>query len=138
MTKQQTKLYNKVHKHYRFKMGIFWFNMFKKIKPIKAYGFWVDSVGSEDRVFIPHQLPYDYVIDIFCDMVAISKVHYKKVWATQSAQNYYTTQFKEKLLLHERSQLLLKTLLRILAESKNERDFFKWYKEMKPLIKVIY
>jgi hypothetical protein len=40
--------------------------------------------------------------------------------------------------LEERSELLLKTLLRILGESTKEKQFFKWYKEMSQLMKAIY
>jgi hypothetical protein len=32
-----------------------------KAKPIEAYGLWVDSFGSEDKVFIPDTLPYKYI-----------------------------------------------------------------------------
>jgi hypothetical protein len=138
MTKQEKNAYNKVYKYYRYKMGMPCFKLFKRVKPIKAYGFWVDSFGSEDKVFVPQQIPFDYVIDIFCELIAMSKVYYTNSWLTQSSQTYYTTHFKEKLPLHDRSHLLLKTLLRILAESNSEKGFFKWYREMESLIKAIY
>jgi hypothetical protein len=119
-------------------MGIFWFGLFKKIKPIEAYGFWVDSFASEDKVFIPGKLPYEYVVDIFCDLVARSKMNYGKIWNVKSPQIYYLNNYRTSFPLEARSELLLKTLLRILSECKNKREFFKWYKEMSQLMKVIY
>jgi hypothetical protein len=119
-------------------MGIRWFNVFRKVKPIQAYGFWVDSFGSEDKVFIPDTLPYKYVIDIFCDLISLSKVFYKKTWMTHSVQTYYELHFKEKFPLNQRSERLLKTLLRIMSESSKEKDFFKWYRSMSQLISAIY
>jgi len=138
MTKQENKQYTKYYKHYKSKMGIRWFNVFRKVKPIQAYGFWVDSFGSEDKVFIPDTLPYKYVIDIFCDLISLSKVFYKKTWMTHSVQTYYELHFKEKFPLNQRSERLLKTLLRIMSESSKEKDFFKWYRSMSQLISAIY
>jgi hypothetical protein len=138
MTKQEKKLHHKYYRRLKGKMGIFWFGLFKKIKPIEAYGFWVDSFASEDKVFIPGKLPYEYVVDIFCDLVARSKMHYGKIWNVKSPQIYYLNNYRTSFPLEARSELLLKTLLRILSECKNKREFFKWYKEMSQLMKVIY
>jgi hypothetical protein len=138
MTKQEKKLHHKYYQRLKGKMGIFWFGFFKKIKPIEAYGFWVDSFASEDKVFIPGKLPYEYVVDIFCDLVARSKMHYGKTWSVESPQMYYLNKHRASLPLEERSELLLKTLLRILGESTKEKQFFKWYKEMSQLMKAIY
>jgi hypothetical protein len=138
MTKQEKKLYNKVYKHYRYKMGIFWFGVLKKLKPINEYGFWLDSIGSEGRMFVPHQVPYNYVIDIFCDLVARSKLHEGKDWKTSFPSEYYTNIFKRKLTLHQQSIITLEKLLEVLSQSKNEKEFFKWYKKTSRLMKAIY
>lgn len=113
------------------------FGTIKKEKPIDAYGFWVDSFASEDRTFVPSKLPYDYVIDIFCDIVARTKEKSGKKWITSQPQNFYDNMYHG-LPMESSSKIMLKKLLEILAECKNEREFFKWYRETSKLMKAIY
>lgn len=135
MTKEK-KLHYKHYKHWKVKMG-FWFGIIKKNTPVNSYGFWVDAFASEDREFIPAKLPYNYVIDIFCDVVARSKVRAGKDWVTSSPSTFYENIYHG-LPLEKTSKTLLKKLLEILASSKKEKEFFRWYKEHSRLIKVIY
>ena len=138
MTKKQNKTYNRYYYLYRWNMGIFWFGLFRKSKPIEAYGFWVESFGSDGSIFVPDKIPFKYVVDMFCEIVANSKVSYGKKWTVHSPIDLYFNEYKYKLKLQERSELLIKTLLRILSESISEKGFFVWYKEMKSLIEAIY
>jgi hypothetical protein len=138
MTKREKNIFNKHYRHYRAKMGIRWFGMFKKMKPIEEYGFWIDSVGSEDRMFIPNKIPYDYVIDIFCDLVAKSKLHAGNSWNTSFPEEYYNNVFKNRLSLQKDSEILLSKLLEILACKPREKSFFIWYKQLSRLMKAIY
>jgi hypothetical protein len=138
MDKSKNKLYRKYYKKLKHEMGIFWFSTSKKNKPIDSYGFWVDAFASDDRMFVPHKIPYNYVIDIFCDIVARSKVSAEKDWKTIHPLNYYNNFNLHIFPLEQSSELLLKTLLKVMSESINEKDFINWYKSMSKLIKVIY
>lgn len=138
MTKREKKIYNKHYNHYRAKMGIRWFGMFTHLKPIDAYGFWLDSIGSEEKMFVPNQLPYNYVIDIFCDLVAKSKLHAGKDWKTSFPREYYTNIFKSRLSMHKQSMVTLEKLLEILSQHNTEKNFFRWYKTVSRLMKAIY
>jgi hypothetical protein len=136
MTKKQKRDYNRHYNHWKTKMG-FWFGIIKKNAPVDSYGFWVDAFASEDKEFIPAKLPYNYVIDIFCDVVAKSKVKEGKGWITSSPSIFYENNYLG-LPLEKTSKTLFNKLLEILGSFKREKEFFRWYKENSRLIKVIY
>lgn len=89
------------------------------------YQYWQDQ-DEMDRN-IPLKMPYNYVIEMFCDRVAACKAYNKEKYSTADALIYYDKKTKGHGVLHEDTAALLEFLLVKLAYCKSEKDFFKWY-----------
>lgn len=98
--------------------------------------FWLDNQDGDD--FIPIKIPYKYVVEMFCDMVGAGKSYLKDKWTVSSPKQYYDTRCKGQRLMHSKSEELLTTLLRILSECEDEKQFFNWYKKNKDIMRAIY
>jgi hypothetical protein len=90
------------------------------------YQYWQDQ-DEMDRN-IPLKMPYNYVVEMFCDRVAACKAYNKEKYTLQDALNYYNAKTKGHGVLHIETEWLLEKLLKMLAGANTEEDFIKWYK----------
>ena len=110
--------------------------LYHKSKNKHHWEFWLDNQDGDD--FIPIKIPYKYVVEMFCDMVGAGKAYLKDKWTVSSPKQYYDTRCKGQRLMHSKSEELLTTLLRLLSECEDEKQFFNWYKKNKNIMRAIY
>ena len=91
------------------------------------FEYWTDY-NPETRVVSPVKMPTRYVIEMFCDRVAASKIYMKDKYTDRSALEYYE-QAKSRRVIHEETAKLIEELLTMLAQ-KGERETFAYIKKM--------
>ena len=83
-------------------------------------------------------MPYKYVIEMFCDMVAAGQTYQKEKWTLNSPIQYYEKFCYNQRIQHHESEGLLIYLFEELGNSKSLDEFFKWYRKDKKRIKQSY
>jgi hypothetical protein len=69
-------------------------------------------------------MPTRYVVEMFCDRVAASKVYQGSAYTDASAYNYFLRELSfGEILMHEDTKALLAWMLELLAEEGEERAF---------------
>lgn len=71
-------------------------------------------------------MPYDRVIEMFCDFVGAGKAYSKEKWTKETPWNYWIKSCEGQRAMHPVSEYLLKKLLWNLHEYDLEK-FLKWY-----------
>lgn len=124
------------HANCREKIGYSpsWIHHYHKNK--HHWQYWLDIEDWPEKV-IPIKMPYKYVIESFCDMLAASKTYNKKNWNESMLLNYWDKKCKGKRIMNKDSMQLLETLILKLYEF-GEKDFYKWYKNNKKDLKNKY
>lgn len=89
------------------------------------FEYWTDYNIKEKRV-MPVKMPRKYVVEMFCDRVAASKI-YRKEKYTDSYPLEYFLNGKDKRTMHPETSSEIETMLRILSE-KGEEEAFKYVK----------
>ena len=84
------------------------------------YEYWND-VGP-DRVIVGVKMPLKYVVEMFMDRIAASKVYKKEAYTDACPLEYYNLT-KDYILIHEDTRRLLVKLLRMLSERGEEYTF---------------
>jgi len=80
------------------------------------YEYWIDySVKSGDLKLEGMPMPKKYVIEMFCDRVAASKIYNKEKYTDSDALNYYL-KGKGHYVMHPDTEALLYHLLKMLSE----------------------
>ena len=90
------------------------------------YEYWCD-VGK-DKYMAGVKMPLNFVIEMFMDRIAASKVYEKENYTNASVLNYYNLT-KDYILIHEDTRQLLVRLLKML-EKKGERYTFAYIKKV--------
>ncbi|MBR7081834.1 MAG: catalase [Oscillospiraceae bacterium] len=85
------------------------------------FEYWADY-DPKTRVMTPVKMPLKYVIEMFCDRVAASKIYRGKSYTDADALNYFMRGTKTRAIHPDTSALLLK-LLNMLAEKGEEETF---------------
>lgn len=85
------------------------------------YEYWTDY-NPQSKKIEPVKMPLRYVIEMFCDRVAASKIYMKKRYSDDSALVYFLNA-KPRLVIHPETSALLEKLLRMLAEEGEEKTF---------------
>lgn len=91
------------------------------------FEYWTDYNPIEKRV-MPVKMPIKYVIEMFCDRVAASKIYQGKSYTDKHPIEYFL-RGKDKRSIHPETSDLLENLLIMLAE-KGERETFRYIKNM--------
>lgn len=99
------------------------------------FQYWWDE--DEDGTIIPMKMPYNYVIESFCDMLGASKAYNQKDWKPEMLSNYWITKCVGKRIMHEKSANLVEFLINRLVEL-GEETFFVWFKENKYFLRFYY
>ena len=107
--------------------------------------YWLDSEdatpngdGTFTMIVVPCKMPYDYVIEMFCDFIGAGKAYEKDKWTKETPWNYWVNHCEKKRAMHKTSEYLIKKLLWNLHESRSVDDFVKWYNKAKGYLKEKY
>lgn len=97
------------------------------------YQFWWDE--NEEGQIIPMKMPYNYLIESFCDMLGASKAYNPENWKPQMLLDYWEQKCVGKRIMHEDSVILLNYLIHQLVF---DIEFFDWYNKLKNFIREQY
>ncbi|NLL79029.1 MAG: catalase [Clostridiales bacterium] len=94
------------------------------------YEYWMDyCINQPDRIMAPFRMPERYVIEMFMDRIAASKVYNKEKYTDSSPLQYYQGSLeKAPDFLHEDTRKELEQLLSMLAES-GETETFRYIRK---------
>ncbi len=99
--------------------------------------YWLDyDLVKKDGSVTGMKMPDNYIVEMFCDRVAASKIYLKDKYTDRSALDYYL-KGKSKNLLHPYTKKRLETLLYMLAEQGEDvtfeyaRRYMKAYRQYK-------
>ena len=88
---------------------------------------------------IPIKMPYNAVIEMFCDLIGAGRAYNKNNWTTKSPLNYYVTKCAGKRIMNKQSERLLKILLINLSQYDSLSSFVKnYYKQYKSVLRSQY
>ena len=90
------------------------------------FEYWTDYNTVEKKV-MPVKMPRKYVVEMFCDRVAASKI-YRKEKYTDSYPLEYFLNGADRRSIHPETSEEIETMLRILSE-KGEKEAFKYVRE---------
>ena len=89
------------------------------------FEYWIDIVANNDHRLEGKPMPTRYVVEMFCDRVAASKVYKGKNYTNKSPLEYYYLELSvTDLLIDNDANALLRSMLELL-EQKGEREAFK-------------
>lgn len=83
------------------------------------------------------KMPYDRVIEMFCDFVGAGKAYSKEKWTPETPWNYWEDKCEGKRAMHKESEYLIKKLLWNLHEYGLDH-FIEWYNNIKEYLQVQY
>lgn len=93
------------------------------------FEYWIDYASDGDGNLAGMKMPDQYIIEMFMDRIAASKVYMKEAYTDSSPLQYYN-RGKGKIILHEHTRELLETCLNMLAEKGEEKTFSYIKKEV--------
>lgn len=91
------------------------------------FEYWTDY-STATRKMEPVKMPLRYVIEMFCDRVAASKIYQKEKYSDSSPLEYFL-KAKPKRIIHPETSEMLEKLLAMLAE-KGEDETFRYIRNM--------
>lgn len=91
------------------------------------FEYWTDY-DPKTRLMSPVKMPTKYVIEMFCDRVAASKIYLKDKYKEDEPLKYYM-RAKKIRVIHPESAELIETLLKMLAE-KGEKETFAYIRKL--------
>lgn len=87
------------------------------------YEYWIDySASSPDGVLTGMDMPVRYVVEMFCDRVAASKIYNKDSYKDSDALDYFL-RGRGHYVMHPNTEALLYELLLMLSEKGEEKTF---------------
>ena len=90
------------------------------------FEYWTDYNPASKRIE-PVKMPLVYVIEMFCDRIAASKVYQGENYTDNHPLEYFL-KAKARRVIHEETSLLLENWLLMLSE-KGEKETFKYIKD---------
>lgn len=91
------------------------------------FEYWTDYSKQEKRL-APVKMPLKYVIEMFCDRVAASKVYRGKNYTDNHPLEYFQNG-KSRRMIHSETSELLESLLVMLSQ-KGEKETFKYIRSL--------
>lgn len=89
--------------------------------------YWIDYAMPPEKGMTGMQMPEKYVVEMFMDRIAASKVYQKEKYTDRSPLEYYEWG-KDNHLLHPKTRALLEQLLQMLAD-KGEEETFQYIRQ---------
>ena len=93
------------------------------------FEYWID-VNPESKVYEPVEMPTRYLIEMFCDRVAASKIYRGSNYKDSDPLDYFLMGMKRGRPMHKSTAKHLHFLLKMLAE-KGEDATFAYIRRMK-------
>ena len=93
------------------------------------FEYWTD-VSPETKLYVPVKMPYNYLIEMFCDRIAASKTYKGKDYKDDSALDYFL-HGHGRTEMHPETAKELERLLRMLAEKVEKETFACVKKQVK-------
>lgn len=90
------------------------------------FEYWTDYSPTKRGIVVPVKMPYKYVVEMFCDRVAASKIYQKQNYTNSQPLEYFLRS-KGKRAIHPETSDSIEFLLTMLAE-KGEKETFKYIK----------
>ena len=84
------------------------------------------------------KMPYDRIIEMFCDFVGAGKAYNKTEWTVHTPLEYWKKNCEGKRAMHKGSEKLLVKLLEQLDKSESLDDFVAWYNVNKEKLEKNY
>ena len=84
------------------------------------------------------KMPYDRVIEMFCDFVGASKTYNKETFSLKAPLDYWNKNCEGQRAMHPDSEKLIKKLLTTLSEKESLEDFVAWYNNNKENLQKKY
>lgn len=91
--------------------------------------YWIDYSVDGTHELTGMEMPTKYVVEMFVDRVAASKIYLKEQYTDDDPLNYFLMG-KGHYMMHKKTEALLGKLLRMLAEEGEERAFSYIKKEI--------
>ncbi len=91
------------------------------------YEYWIDYSMTQTKGFVPVPMPEKYIVEMFMDRIAASKVYNDKNYDKSDPLKYYNYG-KEYAPIHEDTKKKLEFLLEMLAE-KGEKETFMYIRK---------
>lgn len=92
------------------------------------YEYWVDYGTDGKKCLIGMKMPVKYVVEMFLDRVAASKVYKGNAYQDSDPLEYFRRGGTDDYIMHEDTKKLLNKLLVMLAE-KGEEETFRYIRE---------
>ena len=89
--------------------------------------YWIDYSSNRSEGLVGCRMPVKYVVEMFCDRVAASKIYQGKNYTDDCALNYFL-RAKQNRIIHEKTSDLLESWLKMLAE-KGEKETFAYIRD---------
>lgn len=86
------------------------------------FEYWIDYASDGEGNLAGMKMPDKYIIEMFMDRIAASKVYMKEKYTDRSPLEYYNWG-KGRVILHEHTKKLLEQCLEMLAEQGEEKTF---------------
>ena len=77
---------------------------------------------SGEKILSGMKMPVNYVVEMFCDRVAASKIYYKDKYTDATSLEYYNKGHSH-YIIHPESDALLKKLLIMLSQKGEDYTF---------------
>lgn len=87
------------------------------------YEYWIDYGTDGTKRMTGMKMPVKYVVEMFLDRIAASKVYRGTAYTDSDPLNYFRKGGTEDYLMHRETKRLLEGLLLMLAEQGEERTF---------------
>lgn len=91
------------------------------------FEYWVD-INPETKRYEPVKMPLRFVVEMFCDRVAASKIYLGEKYTDAHPLDYFM-RGKDRRSIHPETSDLLESLLRMLSE-KGEKETFRYIKRL--------
>lgn len=86
------------------------------------YEYWIDYPADKTVGLVGMKMPVNYVVEMFCDRVAASKIYYKDEYNDAKSLEYYN-KGHDHYVIHPETDALLKKLLTMLAYKGEDYTF---------------
>ncbi len=91
------------------------------------FEYWVD-INPQTKRYEPVKMPLRFVVEMFCDRVAASKIYLGEKYTDAHPLDYFM-RGKDRRSIHPETSDLLERLLRMLSE-KGEKETFRYIKQI--------
>jgi hypothetical protein len=91
--------------------------------------YWIDYAQGETSNMAGMEMPVRYVVEMFCDRVAASRIYRKEQYQDSDPYDYYMRS-KDHYLLHPKTRILLEQMLTMLKDKGDQEAFTTIRKEI--------